>query len=201
MLFNLPSGDWGAGERGIACHRDRVDEFREGVLRAIEYASALGNKQINCLAGIVPKDAQPDHVHETLVANLVFAAEKLKSAGIRLIVEPINTFDIPGFALSTSQQTIDIISETGADIGLQYDIYHMQRMEGELANTLKRLMPRIAHVQIADTPGRNEPGTGEINYPFLFRHLDELGYSGWIGCEYKPLNETRIGLGWMTRLL
>ena len=201
VLFNLPAGDWGAGERGIACHPDRVEEFREGVARAIDYAGALGNTQINCLAGIVPKNAQPERVHATLVANLAYAAEKLKAAGVRLIVEPINSYDIPGFALNRSQQTLDIIDETGADIGLQYDIYHMQRMEGELAATLKRLMPRIAHVQIADNPGRNEPGTGEINFPFLFRHLDALGYAGWVGCEYKPLAETRSGLGWMTQLV
>jgi hydroxypyruvate isomerase len=201
VLFNLPSGNWGAGERGIACHPDRIEEFRDGIQRAIEYAGALGNKKINCLAGIAPKDSQPERVHETLVSNLAHAAEKLKLAGIRLIVEPINTFDIPGFALNRSQQAIDIIDETGFDIGLQYDIYHMQRMEGELAATLQRLMPRIAHVQIADNPGRHEPGTGEINYPFLFRHLDAIGYSGWIGCEYKPIAETGTGLSWMTHLV
>jgi hydroxypyruvate isomerase len=198
VLFNVPSGNWDAGERGIACHPDRVSEFRDGVAKAIDYAKALNCRQINCLAGIAPKTASPDDVHRTFVENLRFAAAKLKEAGILLIAEPINTYDIPGFFLNRSAQAIAIFDEVGSDnLKLQYDIYHMQRMEGELANTMQRLLPRIGHIQVADNPGRHEPGTGEINYPFLFGHLDRIGYTGWIGCEYKPAATTTAGLGWL----
>ena len=201
VLHNLPAGDWDAGERGIACHPDRVGEFRDGVGRAIEYATALGCKQLNCLAGIAPAGVDADKVHETFVANLRFAASRLKDAGIRLLVEPINTFDIPGFYLNRTAQAIALIEEVGSsNLWLQHDIYHMQRMEGELANTIAKHLPRIAHMQIADTPGRHEPGTGEINYAWLFRYIDQLGYDGWIGCEYKPAAGTREGLGWIQAL-
>jgi len=201
VLHNLPAGNWEKGERGIACLPDRVAEFKEGVDQAIEYAQALGCKQLNCLAGIAPAEADAEVVHETLVGNLVFAAVRLKQAGIRLVVEPINTFDIPGFYISRTDQALAIFDEVKSDnIFLQYDIYHAQRMEGELGNTLARHMDRIAHIQLADNPGRNEPGTGEINYPWLFGHIDRLGYTGWIGCEYKPAAKTQDGLGWFTAL-
>jgi len=201
VLHNLPAGNWEKGERGIACLPDRVAEFKEGVDQAIEYAQALGCKQLNCLAGIAPAEADAEVVHETLVGNLVFAAVRLKQAGIRLVVEPINPFDIPGFYISRTDQALAIFDEVKSDnIFLQYDIYHAQRMEGELGNTLARHMDRIAHIQLADNPGRNEPGTGEINYPWLFGHIDRLGYTGWIGCEYKPAAKTQDGLGWFTAL-
>ena len=201
VLHNLPAGDWDAGERGIACHPDRVGEFRDGVGRAIEYATALGCKQLNCLAGIAPAGVDAEKVHATFVANLRFAAARLEEAGIRLLVEPINTFDIPGFHLNRTAQAIALIEEVGSsNLWLQHDLYHMQRMEGELANTIAKHLPRIAHMQIADTPGRHEPGTGEINYAWLFRFIDQLGYDGWIGCEYKPAAGTREGLGWIAAL-
>ncbi len=201
VLHNLPAGDWDAGERGIACHPDRVGEFRDGVGRAIEYATALGCKQLNCLAGIAPAGVDAEKVHATFVANLRFAAARLEEAGIRLLVEPINTFDIPGFHLNRTAQAIALIEEVGSpNLWLQHDVYHMQRMEGELANTIARHLPRIAHMQIADTPGRHEPGTGEINYAWLFRFIDQLGYDGWIGCEYTPAAGTREGLGWIAAL-
>ena len=201
VLHNLPAGDWDAGERGIACHPDRVGEFQDGVGRAIEYATALGCRQLNCLAGIAPAGVDAEKVHATFVANLRFAAARLEEAGIRLLVEPINTFDIPGFHLNRTAQAIALIEEVGSpNLWLQHDVYHMQRMEGELANTIARHLPRIAHMQIADTPGRHEPGTGEINYPWLFRFIDQLGYDGWIGCEYKPAAGTREGLGWIAAL-
>ena len=201
VLHNLPAGNWEGGERGIACHPDRVGEFQDGVGRAIEYATTLGCKQVNCLAGIAPAGVDADKVHETFVANLRFAASKLKEAGIRLLVEPINTFDIPGFYLNRTAQAIALIEEVGSpNLWLQHDVYHMQRMEGELANTLERQLPRIAHIQIADTPGRHEPGSGEINYAWLFRHIDRIGYTGWIGCEYLPAEGTHAGLGWMKAL-
>ena len=197
VLHNLPPGDWANGERGIGCHPDRVGEFRDGVGRAIEYATALGAPQLNCLAGIAPKDVSADKLRATFVANLRFAAEKLKAAGIKLLIEPINFFDIPGFYLNRTQQALDLIAEVGSDnLYLQYDIYHAQRMEGELADTIKANLGKIAHMQLADNPGRNEPGTGEINYRFLFGWLDAIGYQGWIGCEYKPKTTTEAGLGW-----
>ncbi|WP_168011958.1 hydroxypyruvate isomerase [Halomonas salinarum] len=198
VLFNLPAGDWGAGERGIACHPDRVEEFRAGVDRAIEYARVLGNTQVNCLAGIQPEGVSDDEARQTLVDNLRFAAEKLEAEGILLIAEPINTRDIPGFFLNRTAQALALFDEVGSrNLKLQYDIYHMQIMEGDLAPTIEKHLDRIAHVQLADNPGRHEPGTGEINYPFLFAHLDRLGYQGWIGCEYKPQAGTREGLGWL----
>jgi hydroxypyruvate isomerase len=198
VLHNLPAGDWDAGERGIACLPERVAEFRDGVAQAIDYAQALGVTQLNCLAGKAPADADPAALRATLVSNLRYAAGQLGAYGIKLLIEPINTFDIPGFYLHGTQQALDIIDQVGADnLFLQYDIYHMQRMEGELAATLQKHLPRIAHVQLADNPGRHEPGTGEINYRFLFEHLDRIGYGGWIGCEYKPKTTTTAGLGWL----
>jgi hydroxypyruvate isomerase len=201
VLHNLPAGDWEAGERGIACHPDRVDEFRAGVARAITYAQALGVGQLNCLAGKAPTGVPDAALRETLVANLRFAAAALKAAGLRLLVEPINTFDIPGFYVNRTAQALALLDEVGADNAfVQYDIYHAQRMEGELAATLQKHLARIGHVQLADNPGRNEPGTGEIHYPFLFAHLDRIGYSGWVGCEYKPATTTEAGLGWRQQL-
>jgi hydroxypyruvate isomerase len=198
VLHNLPAGDWAAGERGIACHPDRVAEFRQGVVQAIDYATTLGCPQLNCLAGIAPAGVPEDVVRDTFIANLRFAASEMKAVGLRLLVEPINTFDIPGFYVSRTDQALELIDAVGADkLCLQYDVYHAQRMEGELANTLVRYLSRIAHIQIADNPGRHEPGTGEINYAWLFRHLDAIGYAGWVGCEYKPATTTEAGLGWM----
>ena len=198
VLHNLPAGDWEAGERGIACHPDRVAEFRAGIPQAIAYAQALGCGQLNCLAGKLPDGVTPAQAHATLVANLRHAAEQLKTAGIRLLIEPINTYDIPGFFLSTTRQAQALIDEVGSDnLYIQYDLYHAQRMEGELAATAQKYLARIAHVQLADNPGRHEPGTGEINYAFLFRHLEAIGYTGWIGCEYKPRTTTTEGLGWI----
>ncbi|GAA4026889.1 hydroxypyruvate isomerase [Actimicrobium antarcticum] len=197
VLHNLPAGNWDAGERGIACHPDRIQEFQEGVAEALRYAKVLGVKQINCLAGIVPTGVDVELAHATLVSNLTYAATHLKTAGIRLLIEPINTFDIPGFFLSTTKQAVALIHQTGSDnLFLQYDIYHMQRMEGELVNTMKNNLPIIKHIQLADNPGRFEPGTGEINYGFVIPWLDQSGYDGWIGCEYKPRAGTVEGLGW-----
>jgi len=198
VLHNLPAGNWEAGERGIACHPDRVGEFQDGVGKAIEYAKALQVPQLNCLAGVAPKGVPRDSAESTFVTNLAFAAGKLKAEGLRLLIEPINTYDIPGFFLSGTKQALDIIDATGSDnVFVQYDIYHMQRMEGELANTIRKNLSRIGHLQLADNPGRNEPGTGEINYPYLFRTIDALGYDGWIGCEYKPATTTAAGLSWI----
>lgn len=198
VLFNLPAGDWSKGERGIACDPSRVEEFRAGVDQAIAYAQVLGNTQINCLAGIRPQGHDCATVRQTFVDNLKYAAGKLEAAGIRLVMEMINTRDIPGFYLNTTQQALEIREAVGsANLYLQYDIYHMQIMEGDLARTVESNLAVINHVQLADNPGRHEPGTGEINYRFLFEHLDRIGYQGWVGCEYKPKTTTAAGLGWL----
>ena len=198
VLHNLPPGNWEAGERGIGCHPDRVSEFQASVGLAIEYATALGCEQLNCLAGIAPAGVPQDKLRETFVANLKFAAAALKEAGVRLLIEPINTRDIPGFYLNYSKQALEIIEEVGSDnLYLQYDIYHAQVMEGDLTRTIESHLDVIKHMQLADNPGRHEPGTGEINYPFLFDTLDRLGYQGWIGCEYKPQTTTAAGLDWI----
>jgi len=201
VLHNLPAGDWDAGERGIACLPDRVAEFQSGVTKAIEYAKELGVKQLNCLAGKIPAGIDTELLRKTFVSNLRYASSELKKANIKLLIEPINTFDIPGFYLSKTQQAIAILEEVGSDnLFIQYDIYHAQRMEGELCKTLENNLSKIAHIQLADNPGRNEPGTGEINYTHLFQFIDRIGYKGWIGCEYKPATNTEAGLGWIKTL-
>ncbi|MFT5934353.1 MAG: hydroxypyruvate isomerase [Hydrogenophaga sp.] len=202
VLHNLPAGNWASGERGIACHPDRAGEFRDGVHQALAYAAVLKPPQMNALAGIAPAGVSEDDARRTLVDNLTFAAHALGERGIRLLMEPINTFDIPGFFVNRTAQALAIMDEVGSsNLYLQYDIYHAQRMEGELAATLKQHLARIGHIQLADNPARNEPGTGEIHYRFLFEHLDALGYPGWIGCEYKPKDSgpggTDAGLGWV----
>ena len=201
VLFNLPAGDWGKGERGIAVLPDRVPEFRQGIAKAVTYAQALGCQQVNCLAGIAPAGADRKVLEDVFAENLAFAAEKLEQAGIRLLIEPINTRDIPGFFLNYSDQALALIDRVGSkNLFLQYDIYHMQIMEGDLARTIEANLSRIAHIQLADNPGRHEPGTGEINFAFLYEHLDRIGYAGWVGAEYKPKTGTEAGLGWFRDL-
>lgn len=198
VLFNLPAGDWDAGDRGIACDPSRIEEFQSGVALAIQYAKVLGNTQVNCLAGITPAGVSQQDAHAAFVINLRYAAQALQEAGLRLVIEAINTRDIPGFFLNTTEQAKAVIKEVGSDnLFIQYDIYHMQIMEGDLAPTMSANIGQIAHVQLADNPGRHEPGTGEINYPFVLKHLDELGYQGWVGCEYKPKTTTTEGLDWL----
>ncbi|MDP6063985.1 MAG: hydroxypyruvate isomerase [SAR202 cluster bacterium] len=197
-LFNMPAGDWGAGERGFACLPDRVGEFQETVGSVVEYAPTLGCERVNCLSGITPEGVAPDKLRETLVSNVRFAAEKLAAVGVTVLLEAINTVDMPGFYLNTTTQARSIVEEIDlANVGYQYDAYHMQVMEGDLARTIKSNLDIIGHIQIADNPERHEPGTGEINYPFLLKYLDEVGYDGWVGCEYRPLANTEDGLGWL----
>ncbi len=201
VLHNLPAGNWDAGDRGIACHPDRITEFREGLQHAVEYATALACPQVNCLAGKVPDGVSQAAAQACFVANLRHAAAELKAAGIRLLIEPINYYDIPGFFLNRTAQALEILDMVDSDnLLIQYDIYHAQRMEGELAATAQKYLARIGHIQLADNPGRNEPGSGEINYRFLLHHLDAIGYQGWIGCEYKPATTTTAGLGWLQQL-
>ncbi len=198
VLFNLPAGDWAAGDRGIGAAPGREAEFRAGVSKAIEYARVLGVPRLNCLAGRrVAGRSEPDH-RQTLVQNARFAAQELAPHGLELLIEPINRFDIPGFVLNRSADTLKLLDEIGeSNVRLQYDVYHAQREEGELAGTIERNLARIGHIQIADNPGRHQPGTGEINFPFLFRRLDELNYSGYVGLEYAPSPDTASSLGWL----
>ena len=198
VLCNLPAGDWAAGERGIACHPRRIAEFQDGVGQAIDYARLLGCGRLNCLAGISPADVARDKVRETLVENLRFAAAVTARAGIELVIEPLNTRDTPGFFVPTSRVALELISAVGSgNLRLQYDIYHAQVMEGDLARTLQEHLPQIGHIQLADNPGRHEPGSGEINFPFLLQHLDRIGYTGWVGCEYKPSGRSEDSFGWL----
>lgn len=197
VLFNLPSGDWAGGERGIGALPGRQEEFRRGIAEALRYAAALDCRQVNCLAG-VPRGVTPQAAEDALVDNLRYAAPRLADAGVRLLLEPINPFDIPGFFVTSSAQALRIFERVASDnLFLQYDFYHMQRVQGELVATFAALQQRIGHVQIADNPGRHEPGSGEINYTFIFGELERLGYDGWVGAEYKPAAGTSEGLGWL----
>ncbi len=197
VLFNLPAGNWATGERGIACHPGRVGEFRAGVTQAINYAQTLDVPRLNCLCGIPPAGADPTQVRTTLIDNLRFAAAETARAGIQLLIEPLNTRDTPGFLITTSRNALDLIAQVNhPNLRLQYDLYHAQVMEGDLTMTLRNHLPQIGHIQLADNPGRHEPGSGEINFPYLFGELQKLGYSGWIGAEYKPRGDTRDSLSW-----
>jgi hydroxypyruvate isomerase len=198
-LFNLPAGDWEKGDRGIACLPARMSEFRDGVGIAIEYARVTGCRRLNMVSGIAPPRLQERTLRDTFISNLRFAADELARAGIALMMEPINTFTVPGIYLRYSGQALALIDEAGvADKAqVQYDIFHMQIMEGDLARTIEANIARIGHMQVADVPDRHEPGTGEINFPYLFDHIDRLGYSGWIGAEYHPAHGTLAGLAWV----
>ena len=196
-LFNGPPGDWDAGNRGLACLPDRVSEFRDGIGLALDYARALDCPRVHLMAGLVPEGLALETLRETYVENLRYAATQAAETGITLLIEPINSRDMPGYFLNTIEQALEILDTVDADnLRLQFDIYHRQIMGGDLAPTIERVLPRIAHMQLADTPGRHEPGTGEINYPFLFDWIDRLGYDGWIGCEYVPAGRTEDGLAW-----
>ena len=198
VLFNLPAGSWGEGERGISCHPDRINEFQDGVGKAIEYANILGCKQLNALAGIPPSVSNSDDVKATFINNLLFASDKLGEQGIYLLTEPINTIDIPGFYLNYTEQAKSIINDVNSNnLFIQYDIYHMQIMEGDLIRTITNNFDYIKHIQIADNPGRHEPGSGEINYSTIFNALEQLNYDGYVGCEYIPKKSTLDGIGWI----
>lgn len=202
VLMNLPAGDIRAGDAGIGCDPARVEEFREGVEKGIAYARALGCPRLNCLAGIAPPAVGVDVLRETFVENLRFAAARLAAADVQLLIEPINTRDRPGFFLSRTTEAIEIIEETGADnLYLQFDVYHVQVMQGDVVNNFDRHREHVRHVQIADNPGRHEPGTGELNFPFILSAIDDLGYRGWVSCEYAPSSSTEESLGWAREFL
>jgi hydroxypyruvate isomerase len=201
VLFNLPAGDWAAGDRGIAADPGRVDEFRAGVEAALVYADELDVEQLNCLAGLQLDGVSPADQWDTLLGNLRHAARRLRSAGRRLLVEPVNTFDVPGFLLPTTDVALRLIDEVGEpNVLLQFDAYHVQRMEGDPAGRLEPLLDRVGHVQIADHPGRHQPGTGEIDFAALFELLDDGGYEGAVGLEYVPMPDTAGSLGWLEEL-
>ena len=198
VLFDLPAGDWDKGERGIACHPDRVAEFERGIETAISYARALGCTRLTCLAGIAPEQEEETKLWETLVRNLRYAADRLMHENIRLLIEPLNTRDTPGYFIDRADRAMRAIAQVGSDnLFLQYDLYHGHVMGDDLAETLKRHIDRIGHIQLADDPGRHEPGTGAIDYPPLLALLDDLGYAGWVGCEYRPAMTTAESLGWL----
>jgi hydroxypyruvate isomerase len=197
VLFNLPAGDWAAGERGIACIPGREGEFKEGVESALGYAAALRCPALNCLVGLTPEGVDADKIRQTLVNNLQFAAAALEKKGVRFVIEMLNHNAVPGFYMVRTQEALRLLEAVNhPNLRLQYDVYHMQIMEGNLIDTMSANIPRIGHIQIADNPGRHEPGTGEINFPNVFAAIDEAGYEGWIGCEYVPAGTTEEGLGW-----
>jgi len=199
VLFNMPVGNFAAGDRGLANDPTRVQEFRDGVARALEYATVIGNKRINCLVGLRLDSVPLEEQLETVADNLRYSSEQLQSAGIRQVIEPLNRFDAPGFLLGTTRQGLDLLDRVGhPNIALQYDVYHAQRAEGNITATIREHMRRIGHIQIADSPNRNEPGSGEINYPYVFDAIDEAGYDGWVSLEYKPAGRTEDSLGWMS---
>ena len=199
-LFNMPPGDWANGERGVAALPGRQAEFREATKRALDYAAALDCRLVHCMAGIIPADIPYTTAAAVYAANLAWATEQASPAGVKLVIEPINHRDMPGYFLNTQAQGAAIVEAIGRDrLGLQFDVYHVQITEGDITKRMERFMPVIAHMQIADVPARNEPGTGEIGWPFVFRRMDELGYQGWVGCEYRPAGETTAGLGWRQR--
>jgi hydroxypyruvate isomerase len=195
-LFNAPPGDWAKGERGLASLPGRQGEFREGVKKALEYAVTLDCPLVHVMAGI-PTGVPPVTAAALYAANLAWAGEQALAAGKRIAIEPINHRDMPGFHLNTVEQGAAIVEALGRDrLGLQFDIYHCQITQGDIAKRLEALMPVVAHIQIADVPARNEPGTGEIGWPYVFARIDALGYRGWVGCEYRPAGETMAGLAW-----
>jgi hydroxypyruvate isomerase len=200
VLFNMPPGDWAGGERGLASLPGRQAEFRDSVGKALDYAAALDCKLMHCMAGTPPAGTPFATAAAIYAANLAAAGERAKAAGVKIVIEPINHRDMPGFHLNTMAQGAAVVEAIGRDrLGLQFDIYHCQVTEGDITKRMEALMPVIAHMQIADVPARNEPGTGEIGWEFVFRRIDELGYQGWIGCEYRPAGETVAGLAWRKR--
>jgi hydroxypyruvate isomerase len=197
VLFNAPAGDFGKGERGMAAIPGKQAAFRDSIKLALEYATTLACPRLHIMAGLKPEGVAHDTLTAVYGANLAYAAEECAKAGVKPIIEPINHRDIPGFFLNTTDQAAAIIAAIGPEkLGLQFDLYHCQITEGDVVKRVEKHLPLIAHMQVADTPGRHEPGTGEVNWPFVFKTIDALGFRGWIGCEYRPAGETLAGLSW-----
>ena len=202
ILFNLPPGDWSMGERGTASLPGRETEFRDGVKRALDYAAVFGTKRLHCMAGLMSAGTAHETAASIYAANLAWACEQALAAGVLVVIEPINHRDMPGFFLNTTDHAAAVVQAIGRDrLAILFDVYHCQVTEGDVTSRLAKLLPLIGHVQVADVPARNEPGTGELNWDFIFRRIDELGYVGWIGCEYRPASETLAGLDWLGRAI
>ncbi len=199
VLFNFPPGDWAKGERGLAALPGRQEEFRQSVSKALEYAAALGTRRLHMMAGLIKPGGDYSEYESVYLSNLKYAARRLADHGIVLMIEPINHRDMPGYFLNTQEQAHQLREKCGEpNVQVQMDLYHAQITEGDLAQTLKKYIGAIGHIQIASVPDRSEPDDGEINYAYLFRLLDELGYAGWVGCEYRPRGSTELGLAWLT---
>ena len=199
ILFNLPPGHWNEGERGIACLPDRSHEFKQGIDDAIKYANILGVTQLNCLSGIAPPDADPQILWQTLVENITYAAHRFSEYGITLLIEPINSkVDMPGFFIDTLDKALALINEVSLEnVKIQFDIYHMQIMQGDILRSIATNLQYIHHIQFADCPGRHEPGTGELNFANIFNFLDQHNYAGWVSAEYIPKANTKDSLTWL----
>ena len=205
VLFNAPPGDWEAGERGLACLPGRETEFKNGFAQALDYAGALGCPRIHVMAGLLPASSDRAALYPTYVSNLRWAAVEAARQGVNVLIEPINPRDIPGFFLNRQDHAHQVVADVGApNLKVQMDLYHCQIVEGDLAMKLRQYLPtgNVGHIQIAGVPQRHEPDVGELNYPSLFSVLDELGFEGWLGCEYRPRlgmqpGGTSAGLGWL----
>ncbi|WP_294640752.1 2-oxo-tetronate isomerase [uncultured Aureimonas sp.] len=198
-LFNMPPGDWAAGERGIACLPGREAEFTEGVETAVRYARALGCERIHAMAGLQPAGTERGRSLDLYRRNIAAAARRLADDGLTLVIEPINTRDMPGYLLNHQREAHALVAEIGAaNLKVQMDFYHAQIMDGDLWRLFEAHSETVGHIQIASVPDRHEPDEGEVNYPWLFERLDAAGYDGWVGCEYRPRGDTRAGLGWFT---
>jgi hydroxypyruvate isomerase len=205
VLINAPPGDWAAGDRGLASLPGREHEFTADIANALRYAQALSCTRIHVMAGVLPvdaDDAERERRMRTYVRNLRLAATEAAAQGVTILIEPINPRDMPGYLLTTQAQAHAVRAEIGArNLKVQMDFYHAQIVEGDLTEKLRRFLPHIGHVQIAGVPDRHEPDTGEVNYAYVFKMLDELRYDGWVGCEYRPAKGTAAGLTWLYRLL
>lgn len=197
-LFNAAPGNVQANERGLASHPGREDEFKAGIAQALEYAAVLGNRRLHVMAGLLPAGADRAKHRAVYVRNIAYAAQQAKALGITVVIEPINTRDIPGFFISRQDEAHDVCRETGADNAkVQMDFYHCQIVEGDITRTYEKFQSGIGHTQIAGVPDRHEPDLGEVNFPHIFDLLDRTGYAGWVGCEYRPRAGTSAGLGWL----
>lgn len=199
VLFNLPAGDWAAGERGLACHPGREAEFAASLALALEYAEVLGCRRLHALAGLRPAGVPEVELEAVFLHNMAHAAESCARQGVTLLIEPINSrVDMPGYWLDTPAKAFALQQKLNhAQLLVQLDLYHAQIMAGDLSRILEQHLHQIGHIQVADNPGRHEPGTGEIHYPYLLQRLEALGYQGWIGCEYKPERDTLSSLDWL----
>ncbi|OTA15045.1 hydroxypyruvate isomerase [Xenorhabdus vietnamensis] len=200
VLFNMPAGDWRSGDRGMACLPGCEKVFAEGVYKALEYALTLDCKQVHAMAGKLDGQFTKKQQRECYITNIQYAADVMVEHDISVLIEPINTQDIPDYFLTTQNQAEELLKVIDRkNVFIQLDLYHCQIMGGNLLRTIERLWGKFSHIQIASVPERHEPDSGEVNYFWLFRKLDEMGYQGWLGCEYHPVGHTEEGLGWLLK--